>query len=64
MSQLCPDISYYQADLIMNQNDPTALQAAVQDAIACMMLDPTDQASVQVAQSLVPVHGFAGAQHR
>src|ERR1039458_3698530 len=26
MSQLCPDISYYQADLIFNQNDPMALQ--------------------------------------
>ena len=51
MSQLCPDISYYQADLIFNQNDPMALQAAVQDAIACMNLDPTDPASVQVAQS-------------
>jgi VWFA-related protein len=51
MSQLCPDISYYQSDLIMNQNDPGALNAAVQDAIACMMLDPTDKASVQVAQS-------------
>jgi hypothetical protein len=24
-SQLCPDISYYQADLIVNQNDPMAL---------------------------------------
>jgi VWFA-related protein len=52
MSQLCPDISYYQADLIMNENDPSALQAAVQDAIVCMTLDPTDQSSVQAAQSM------------
>jgi VWFA-related protein len=51
-SQLCPDISYYQADLIVNQNDPGALQAAVADSIACMMLDPTDASSVQMAQSL------------
>jgi VWFA-related protein len=52
MSQLCPDVSYYQADLIMNENDPSALQAAVQDAIACMTLDPTDASSVQAAQSM------------
>jgi VWFA-related protein len=52
MSQLCPDVSYYQADLIMNSNDPTALQAAVQDAIVCMTLDPTDPSSVQAAQSM------------
>ncbi len=52
MSQLCPDVSYYQADLIMNQSDPSALQAAIQDALACMALDPTDASSVQVAQSM------------
>jgi VWFA-related protein len=52
MSQLCPDISYYQSDLIMNQNDPMALQAAVADAIVCMGLDPTDASSVQAAQSM------------
>jgi VWFA-related protein len=33
--QDCPDISYYQADLIVNKNDPLALQAAVQDALTC-----------------------------
>ncbi len=31
----CPDISYYQADLIVNQNDSQALQVAVQDALQC-----------------------------
>ena len=51
-SQLCPDISYYQADLIIDNNDPSALQAAVQDAIVCMTLDPTDASSVQAAQSM------------
>ncbi len=33
--QDCPDISYYQADLIVNKNDPLAMQAAVQDALTC-----------------------------
>ena len=49
--QLCPDISYYQADLIVNHNDPNAMQAAVQDTIACMTLDPSDQSSVVAAQA-------------
>jgi VWFA-related protein len=51
-SQLCPEVSYYQADLIIDDNDPGALQAAVQNAIACMTLDPTDPSSVQAAQSM------------
>ena len=32
----CPDISFYQADLIVNQEDLMALQAAVADVAACM----------------------------
>jgi VWFA-related protein len=31
----CPDISYYQADLIINKNDPEALAAALQEAASC-----------------------------
>ena len=49
---LCPDISYYQANLIFNNQDPMALQAAIQDAIVCMNLDPTDPSSVKVAQTM------------
>jgi len=37
--RLCPDVSYYQADLILNQNDPNALAVAAQEAIACAGLD-------------------------
>jgi VWFA-related protein len=50
--QLCPDISYYQADLIQNKNDPTALSAAIQDALACMQLDPTDPGAQASARSM------------
>jgi hypothetical protein len=32
----CPDISYYQADLIQNKNDAAALATATQDAIAAL----------------------------
>lgn len=31
----CPDISYYQADLIENRNDPDALGVATEDAVQC-----------------------------
>jgi VWFA-related protein len=50
-TQLCPDIGYYQADLIFNQHDPMALQAATADAMACMALDPSDPSALQIAQS-------------
>ena len=33
--QDCPDISYYQADQIVNKNDPQAMLVAIQDAVAC-----------------------------
>jgi VWFA-related protein len=31
----CPDVGYYQADLIQNKNDATALQAAAQEDLIC-----------------------------
>src|SRR6202007_739011 len=31
----CPDISYYQADLIINKNDRQALQVELQEAVYC-----------------------------
>lgn len=46
----CPKLSYLQADLIRNKNDPTALQAAMQDAYLCAQLDPATMQNV--AQSL------------
>jgi VWFA-related protein len=36
----CPDVSYYQADLILNKNDSQAFETAVQEAITCANLDP------------------------
>jgi len=35
----CPDVSYYQADLILNKNDQQAFEAAVQETFACANLD-------------------------
>jgi len=34
-SHQCPEISYYQADLIINKNDPDATQTAILEAAAC-----------------------------
>ena len=36
----CPDVSYYQADLMLNKNDSQALETAVTEAIMCANLDP------------------------
>jgi VWFA-related protein len=36
----CPEVSHYQADLILNKNDQMAFEAAVQEAFACANLDP------------------------
>jgi VWFA-related protein len=36
----CPDMDYYRADQIQNKRDIVALEAAVQDTLACANLDP------------------------
>ena len=45
----CPDVSYYQADLILNKNDPMAFQIATQDAMVCMNLTPQQMSMAQAA---------------
>ena len=59
----CPDISYYQADLIVNKNDPIAMQAAVADTMSCMNLDPTMASTAQAqAQSMAQRRFSEGEQ--
>jgi VWFA-related protein len=41
----CPNVSYYQADLIVNKNDPQALQAAEAEYIVCNPPPPGTSAS-------------------
>src|SRR5271170_7757717 len=50
--ETCPDISYYQADLIINKNDPQATLVATQDVYAC---DPglPPQSAAAMAAALV-----------
>jgi VWFA-related protein len=44
----CPDISYYQSDLIVNKGDSQALEAAVLDTVDCMFNG--DQSKTQIAR--------------
>ena len=55
----CPDISYYQADLIINKNDPQALLVAEQETLQCNPLplgvpppDPRPMVEAASAQAL------------
>ena len=57
----CPDLSYYQADLIVNKNDPQALNAAVQEVLACDPMPP-DQAGGRGGQSSGPSSAQTMAQ--
>jgi len=41
----CPDVSYYVADRFINKNDGQALQAAVQEAMACFSPDEAPMAA-------------------
>jgi VWFA-related protein len=40
--QECPDISYLQADMIVNHEDPDAIAAAATEIVICRHLDPQD----------------------
>jgi VWFA-related protein len=53
----CPDISYYQADLIQNKNDLQALAVATEDAVQCAFGgDESQQAAARaMAQSTAPM---------
>ena len=51
-TQDCPDISFYQSDQIINQQDDAALAAAAQEVIFCLKLAPNAMATArQIAQS-------------
>ena len=39
----CPEIDYYSADLIVNKNDQSAYETAVQDAMSCAHLLPNQR---------------------
>ena len=47
----CPDIDFYQADLIVNKNNDQALSAGVRDELSCAHLDP--QRDSYIAERMV-----------
>ena len=49
----CPDVGYYQADLIQNRHDTQALAVATEDAVQCGF--GGDQTQIAAAQSLAQV---------
>jgi VWFA-related protein len=53
----CPDISYYEADLIQNKNDPQALAIATEDAVQCAF--GGDETQIGAARTMA--QGVAGA---
>lgn len=53
----CPDISYYEADLIQNKNDPQALAIATEDAVQCAF--GGDETQITAARAMA--QGLAGA---
>ncbi|MGE5646405.1 MAG: VWA domain-containing protein [Acidobacteriota bacterium] len=42
-AQECPDVSYYQADLIVDKHDDQALEVAKSEALACLAADSTSK---------------------
>ena len=46
----CPDVSFYEADLIINQNDSQAFAAATEDTIHCAFQD--DRTQYRAAQAI------------
>jgi VWFA-related protein len=57
----CPDISYYQADLIENQHDPQATNVAAQDYIQCSGLQGTAPLAQLLSQATITAQATASA---
>ncbi|HEY9140859.1 MAG TPA: VWA domain-containing protein [Bryobacteraceae bacterium] len=54
IGQQCPDISYYQADFILNKDDAQALDAAIAEVIACLHpKDPAVLAKMEARRVLI-----------
>jgi VWFA-related protein len=55
----CPDIEFYQADLIINKNDPLALQVGEAEYVACNPPPPGQTVAQAMAQAEPIVRGYA-----
>jgi VWFA-related protein len=54
----CPDISFYQADLIINKNDPTALSTAITEYLTCNPPPPNTPNPQSLAEAFVRASAF------
>ncbi len=62
--QECPDVSYFQADLIQNKHDPEAIQAAIMETIVCMQLqDPGAAAQARPIVDAAAQRGVTAGEH-
>jgi VWFA-related protein len=55
----CPDVSYYMADLIVNKNDPGALSAAANEALATCAPPPPGGSAAAAAQAMQTAKSLA-----
>ncbi|MGA7235100.1 MAG: VWA domain-containing protein [Bryobacteraceae bacterium] len=63
IGQECPNIGFYMADMIVNKNDASALQAATADTIACMNLSgPAAATAGPIAQGAAQ-RMFSAGEH-
>jgi VWFA-related protein len=51
-SKDCPNVDYYNADLIWNKRDEMTLRAAIEDTISCANL-PHDRRAIDIAKNMV-----------
>ena len=59
----CPRLNFYMADMIINRNDTTALQAATQEVIQCQQLSgPAAAAAPEIARGAAQVVMSSGEQ--
>lgn len=56
LTEQCPDIGYYQADQIINKNDPIALQVALAEATVCQ---PSVTGVTQTANAAAQVNALS-----
>jgi VWFA-related protein len=58
----CPDIGFFQADAIINKNDPLALQVAESEYVQCNPPPPGQSVQQAMAQSEPIVHAYAQSE--
>jgi VWFA-related protein len=58
----CPDIDFYQADLIINKNDPQALQLAEAEYVSCVPAMPNQSVAQAMAAAAPIVTSQASAE--